>query len=129
MPREDKSKLVPYQVGPTPSQQHSNKIPNHLTHKVHQQPRNFGSHASTDTRKKYQKRFSTTTICDLPPSTTTTYSKYGHRIDCPVREGFPEAATHLLELQVQGQVVKGRQRRTKMVQGRWSWIQNTKERH
>lgn len=54
---------------------------------------------------------------------STDHSRHhGDRAHCPVREGFPEAASHLPELQGQGQDHQARQGWPEMVQGRRSWV-------
>lgn len=49
------------------------------------------------------------------------YRKHGDRVDRPVGARVPEAATHLPELEGQGQEQEGWQG-PEMVQGRWSGL-------
>lgn len=57
------------------------------------------------------------------------HRNHGHRTYRAIGARVPEATSHLLELKVEDEVHQSWQGRTKMVQGRWTGIPNTKDRH
>lgn len=81
----------------------------------------FYQNRSTPNRHLDDHRFAT--------STTTRIRSHGHRTYRTVGARLPEAASHLLELQDKGKVPESWQGWTKMVQGRWPGIQDTKDCH
>jgi hypothetical protein len=55
------------------------------------------------------------------------HSNHGHRTYRAVGTRFPEATSYIPESENQGEVHQGWQGRSKMVQGRWFRIQDTKD--